>query len=522
MAHPLLWESLALPLSLKELVAIAKEAGVAVGAEGGELQTFVKAMGPFRGEPMSFEEGTLYWIPSRTLAASPRMDVWIRQASAAGVAGFMGDFKDLPHSSVLLARRLSMPLLHLPEGDPFPLVALWVKRSRLLRLQALEMAQEIQQELLFLWRQGETIEGLLEKTRALTGGPVELSLPEEKEVLSHLPPGERVIERTPSEEGIRYLAVLRPQGDILYFLRAGMVGDTVMELALESTLPLLMVLIEERLRDRYQAQQQRMQAQADMFRWLLTEKNISPELVIIARQRGWDLTRNHAAAILDMEGHRAESPREAMELYETLETALTAAASRQGLWLALSPPLEGVFTILLRGVEKEITREEAETFFQASLDRLRLSLGQGIRVGMAGRVAPLAEFSSLREEAWQALAIGSALRGGAPGFMSARHLGWHRYLYRWYLSPDGQDLAGRLLQPLQSLNPEQRSVYWETLRAYLRHGGNIQAMAKDLFLHRNTVRYRIKQLERHLEVRLEDPEVRFFLQLALLAADTLR
>ena len=55
----------------------------------------------------------------------------------------------------------------------------------------------------------------------------------------------------------------------------------------------------------------------------------------------------------------------------------------------------------------------------------------------------------------------------------------------------------------------------ETLRAYLDHRGNAAAMATDLHLHPQTVRYRLRQLRELFGDELEDPEARFELELAL-------
>jgi DNA-binding PucR family transcriptional regulator len=84
------------------------------------------------------------------------------------------------------------------------------------------------------------------------------------------------------------------------------------------------------------------------------------------------------------------------------------------------------------------------------------------------------------------------------------------------------DLARTRLAPLDGLaeGPRERLVI--TLRAYLDRPGQVQAIASALDVHPQTVRYRLKQLRELFGDRLEDPDARFELSLALRAAEGLR
>ncbi len=84
------------------------------------------------------------------------------------------------------------------------------------------------------------------------------------------------------------------------------------------------------------------------------------------------------------------------------------------------------------------------------------------------------------------------------------------------------DLARSRLAPLDTLGPGPRERLVETLRAWLDRPGQVQAVAAQLDVHPQTVRYRLKQLRELFGERLEDPEARFELSLALRAADGVR
>ena len=81
----------------------------------------------------------------------------------------------------------------------------------------------------------------------------------------------------------------------------------------------------------------------------------------------------------------------------------------------------------------------------------------------------------------------------------------------------GAELAEQRLAPLQTLAEGPRARLTETLRAWLDRPGQVQAVAAELGVHPQTVRYRVKQLRELFGDRLEDPEARFELGLALRA-----
>jgi len=76
-------------------------------------------------------------------------------------------------------------------------------------------------------------------------------------------------------------------------------------------------------------------------------------------------------------------------------------------------------------------------------------------------------------------------------------------------------LEQQLLCPLDALPALTRARLEETLASWLRHMGDRAAMAEELHIHRQTVRYRMGQLHELLGDRLTDPGKRLALVLAL-------
>src|SRR5829696_7688129 len=85
-------------------------------------------------------------------------------------------------------------------------------------------------------------------------------------------------------------------------------------------------------------------------------------------------------------------------------------------------------------------------------------------------------------------------------------------------APDvAADLAATRLAPLAELAEGPRERLEETLAAWLDRPGQVQAVAAAIGVHPQTVRYRVRQLRDLFGERLEDPEARFELALALRA-----
>ena len=87
-----------------------------------------------------------------------------------------------------------------------------------------------------------------------------------------------------------------------------------------------------------------------------------------------------------------------------------------------------------------------------------------------------------------------------------------RLLHEYYAST---------LEPLEA-HDDSGDDLLEVLELYLAYGGSVKAVAQDLYVHRNTVTYRIKKIERILDCDLSQFSVREELSLAFHVRDVLR
>ena len=77
------------------------------------------------------------------------------------------------------------------------------------------------------------------------------------------------------------------------------------------------------------------------------------------------------------------------------------------------------------------------------------------------------------------------------------------------------EIRRRRLAALDELRPAQRDRLLETLRSWLRHWGQRGPVAAELFIHPQTVGYRLGQLRSVLGAELDDPQARLEMLLAL-------
>jgi len=136
-----------------------------------------------------------------------------------------------------------------------------------------------------------------------------------------------------------------------------------------------------------------------------------------------------------------------------------------------------------------------------------------LRAGLSSVHAGASSFRGAYREACQALEMGFTL---APDrdVISFEDLGVYRLLLSIPNRANMEDFCRQHLGALERHDRERNSQLIPTLDAYLR-SGTVADAARQLNLHRNTLRYRLRRVREIADVDLDDPEARFTLQLAL-------
>lgn len=168
------------------------------------------------------------------------------------------------------------------------------------------------------------------------------------------------------------------------------------------------------------------------------------------------------------------------------------------------------------------TREGSSVPFAHALDAaLRESASEPIRVGVGRLVRKMSDFPTSYREAQDALFIASITDDSSL----VRHyndLGVWRLLLRTGEESELQRFSDYYLSPVARHDREHQTGWLATLETFLDHNGNLRATARALNLHRNTITYQIERISQLLAQRLDDPEVRLNLQVALRARRLLK
>ncbi|MDO5734653.1 MAG: PucR family transcriptional regulator ligand-binding domain-containing protein [Eubacteriales bacterium] len=139
-----------------------------------------------------------------------------------------------------------------------------------------------------------------------------------------------------------------------------------------------------------------------------------------------------------------------------------------------------------------------------------------------GRVAEeISELSRGYHEACEAMRI-------QEGFSDSTAIAWYENLMVYQLLESGvpqsflEDFYRRTVGRLEAYDRENESNLTEALQAYIAADGNISQAADRLFMHRNTMLYRVKKIEEVLQSDLKDWNQMLELQLGFYIAQLLK
>ena len=167
------------------------------------------------------------------------------------------------------------------------------------------------------------------------------------------------------------------------------------------------------------------------------------------------------------------------------------------------------------------TREESSVPFAHVLDAtLREATSEPIRVGVGRLVRKMSDFPTSYREAQDALFI-AGITNDESLVKHYNDLGAWRLLLRTEES-ELQRFADYYLGPVARHDRDHQTGWLTTLETYLDRNGNLRATARALNLHRNTITYQIERISQLLGRKLDDPEARLNLQVALRARRLLK
>jgi purine catabolism regulator len=133
--------------------------------------------------------------------------------------------------------------------------------------------------------------------------------------------------------------------------------------------------------------------------------------------------------------------------------------------------------------------------------------------GLSGPASELTEWPLVYRQAAQAMYLARRLH--ADSTVTFDSLGIYQLLIQLEEEPAAGHFSDRIVGPLVEYDKRHRSSLMETIIAYFRHHGNVSQTAEALYIHRNTLSYRLDRIQEMTGQDLDNPDERLALQLAL-------
>lgn len=416
---------------------------------------------------------------------------YVKRLATANVAGLgvgVGfTFERAPKALVTAAEQAGVPLFEVPYPTPFIAITEAVfTRIAAEQYEVLQRAVEAQQALTRAVMEGEGVDGIAGSLAKVIGGWALLldlhgiALAATSKAASTR--AERVWEEVrgsrPEGTGFSFSLVDRghhiwiqpvgPHGRVEGFLAVGK-PDALTQLDRIVAGHALSLFTIELAKSRAVADAER-RLQGDFFE-ALASGTVSPADAARGLAR-FGFSRDDQVVVVAMEGGQPEE----------LGWAVEDQVSRTPGGFLISPQGNRVYALL--------PAEEV-----SDLETLRAAIaqkaGDGVLLGAGSPVSPLDVGRSLREARY-ALQVCRLERWPAAGFAS---LGTYRLLLSM-TEPDAlRAFADALLAPLDAYDREHGGELITSLRAFLEHNARWETAAGELYVHRHTLRYRMRKVE---------------------------
>lgn len=183
--------------------------------------------------------------------------------------------------------------------------------------------------------------------------------------------------------------------------------------------------------------------------------------------------------------------------------------------------LDGILSTRANGLQVLLSFNSPEHYrtvmskLASEISRIAQIHFPGFRVEQgAGRIK--GSYQGIREshlEAKHSLAINS--RSREKNMLFYEDLGIYTLLFHEGMEGEMEDFSASALGALEAYDERMKGQLFETLEAYFKTGGNLKEMSRDLFLHYNSVLYRLGRIKEILGVDLDDEDQKLNLAIAL-------
>ncbi len=169
---------------------------------------------------------------------------------------------------------------------------------------------------------------------------------------------------------------------------------------------------------------------------------------------------------------------------------------------------EGYFVLLVNNLDEMHFEEVVEQMYKRSRKRMD---DKQIYIGVGSRVCDFRNIMQSYKRAYSAVNMATQFYQPIVYF---KDMGIYQVLFSIDDKEILYDLYNHMLSPLKLYDEQHNSELEKTLYYYLICDGSPQLMAKKLYMHRNTIHYRLNKIKELLNIDLSAYEERFPLMLA--------
>jgi len=250
----------------------------------------------------------------------------------------------------------------------------------------------------------------------------------------------------------------------------------------------------------------------------ILQGRITSKTDILSRgeQYGWDLSAKYTPVLIEIVDH--DNPLAAVKDQEyplrvvrRLWTAVLHVTSDNSRIITVDVGARILLLVRTDGGEDD------ETFIQRLVRRIQKDISPDRRTIGTGIGRTLKDIMDLKkgfEQALKALEIGQLVNGKGT-ITHYDELGIYRVLSIYGTHPEMAKFSEELLGELLKSDKLNGTDYVNTLDAFLRTNCNLREASSQLYIHYNTLRYRLSKIEEIAGVDLNSSEDRLSLQLSL-------
>lgn len=256
------------------------------------------------------------------------------------------------------------------------------------------------------------------------------------------------------------------------------------------------------------AEQVELRLRGGFFNELLAHSPANePRLVRQAHQLGWDLRRRHQIAVLRFHGSEAaDAPAQAWQRLAQIFRAMFQQADLRTMVVDRDDALA-----VLTEAEDE---EAVMAALRRGIDHARRAGLPWVTAGLGCITDSLDGYPQSFAEATRAVDVADRLPV-LDGLVRFSDLSFHQVLLGASPTPDLTSMAIKLLSPLIDSDARRGTALVDTVRSFLELNGNVEAMARALRLHPNSVRGRISRINTLLGRDINEARTRLDVHLAL-------